>query len=228
MDNNKNQNNNYLFKTDPTMFQSAQKPITPSPLNKFFMWFLNHKKLALTLAAIFFLLVALGYFGSKTIQNFLKKDEQFAVNNVQNQIPLNSVIEITSPKNNYPLSETIPISIKASSATSIVTGFDVLIEYDPQFLTILNKKSPPLEDFIYYGQNTDKTIQVSAVAKPNSKDQIFENTTLFDLELKPVKSGKTTLKLIYLPNATNDSNIIDTSSNDILGSARGLELQLNK
>lgn len=229
MDNNNTNQPNTLFQTNPSMFQPAQNPITPSPINKFLNWLRTHKKLALTLTAIIFLLTALIYLGSSTLQNLLNKNNSNIQSYPENQTSLNSSMLITSSKSTYSTSETISISVKASSAGISVTGFDTIIEYDPEFLELTQKDTPPLQDFIYYGQNTDKLIQVSAVRKPEGNTlQTFDNTELFKIEFKPLKSGKTTLKIIYLPNATNDSNLIDGSSKDILGSARGLELQINQ
>lgn len=229
MDNNNTSQPNTLFKANPSAFQPTQNPITPSPLSKFLNWLRTHKKLTLTLTAIIFLLIALIYFGSSTLQNLLNKNNSNIQSYPENQTSLNSSMLITSSKSTYSTSETIPVSIKASSAGISVTGFDTLIEYDPEFLTITKKDTPPLQDFIYYGQNTENLIQVSAVRKPDGNTlQTFDNTELFKIEFKPLKTGKTTLNIIYLPNATNDSNLIDGNSKDVLGSARGLEIQINQ
>lgn len=226
MDNMNNNTNNTLFKSVPQ--PTPPSPITPSPLNKFLNWLRTHKKLALTLTAIIFLLIALFYFGSATLQNLLNKNNSDIKSYPKNQTLTNSSMLITSAKSVYSISETIPISVKASSAGIAVTGFDTIIEYDPQFLTISKKDTPPLQDFLYYGQNTDKLIQVSAVRKPEGNSlQTFENTELFKIEFKPKKSGKTSLKIIYLPNSTSDSNLINGDSKDILENARGLEITIN-
>lgn len=228
MNNNNTDQPNALFKTNPSMFQPAQNPITPSPLNKFLNWLRAHKKLALTLTAIIFLLIALIYFGRATLQNLLNKNNSEIKSYPKNQTLTNSSMLIASAKSTYSISETIPISVKASSAGIAITGFDTIIEYDPQFLTISKKDTPPLQDFLYYGQNTDKLIQVSAVRKPEGNSlQTFENTELFKIEFKPKKSGKTSLKIIYLPNSTSDSNLINGDSKDVLENARGLEITIN-
>lgn len=226
MDNHNTNQPNSLLKTDPSMFQPAQNP--PSKFSNFLSWLRTHKKLVATLAAIFFLLVALGYFGSKTIQNLLNKTTSQNQITEQVQIDTTSSMLITSPKTSYTLAEKIPVGVKASSSESLVTGFDVVIKYDPAFLTLSKRNSPPLTDFLYYGQNTDNLIQVSAVRKPNQNTlQTFNNSELFGFEFTPVKAGKTTLRIVYLPNSTSDSNILDNNSNDVLGSARGLELTIN-
>lgn len=219
--------NKNLFTTNPSMFQPVQTP--PSNSSNFINWLKTHKKIVATLAAIFFLLVALGYFTSKAIQNFLNRNNPQDTSINQSQTLTTSSMLITSPKSSYSLSEKIPVTIKASSGISIVTGFDTVIEYDPAFLTISKRNPPPLPDFLYYGQNSNSLIRVTAVRKPDQNTlPSFNNTTLFDIEFTPVKSGKTTLKIIYLPNSTSDSNIIDNNSNDVLGTARGLELTITQ
>ncbi len=228
MEPNTNQNNSHLFKSTPSMFQPAPNS-SPSRFEAFLNWLKTHKKIVITLIAIFFLLVALGYFGSKTIQNLLNKTVPKSTPPDQTQIQTTSSMLITSPKTSYTLAEKIPVSIKASSSESLVTGFDAVIEYDPAFLAISKRNPPPLSDFLYYGQNTDNLIQVSAVRKPDQNTiQSFNDNELFSLEFAPLKAGKTTLKIVYLPNSTSDSNIIDSNSNDVLGLVRGLELEIYK
>lgn len=207
-----------------------------NPLPKFgnkISGFLNrlksNKKLALTVLAIIFLIAALIYFGFSSLKNrFLPNLNIPSPFNQTSKLQLPSSMVIKTTKVSFTLSEKIPVSVAASSNGESITGFDTVIEYDPQFLTISEKKKPPLDSFIYYGKNSESRVQVSAILKPDSTaSQKFDNTTLFDVEFTPKKAGKTTLKVISMPNSTSESNLLNGESKDILQTGRGVEITIN-
>lgn len=213
------------------LFRTPEMP-NPIPTGKFSA-FLNglksRKKLLITIIAIIFLFIALFYLSFSALKNrfFPNSDVSLPFTNppVQNQF---SSMKIQASKTSFSLSEKIPVSVVASSDGKAITAFDTLIEYDPQFLTLSQRKPPPLQDFNYFGKNSDTLISVSAVQKIDSTAQVkFDNTTLLEMEFTPKKQGKTVLKIIYMPNSTSDSNLIDNSSHDILSNAAGTEITIN-
>lgn len=203
--------------------------INPPLFQKVMDWVKTHKKLLLVLVAGVFLFAILIFSIFQAFKDrFLptKAPEKSAIVTSPESTSQASM-QIQTPKDTFSLSEKIPIKVTATSNGEAVRAFDVLIEFDPQFLSLNDKKSPTKPEFQYYGSNTGRLLQVTAVQKPDiTADQVFDNSALFEFEFTPKKTGKTTLKIIYAPNATNESNLIDKNSKDILGSASGKEIEI--
>lgn len=211
-------------------YTNIQMPNGGNFVTRSITWLKSHKKLILVIVAVIFLFIVLGF---TIFQSF--KDRLFPTKKPSGQISQNlsqnpntpAVMQIQTSKESFSLSEKVLIKVIATSKGEAVRAFDALIEYDPEFLSLTNKKSPTKPEFQYYGSNTGTLLQVSAVQKPDiSADQIFDNSALFEFEFTPKKSGKTTFKIIYAPNATNESNLINKKSKDILGSATGKEVTI--
>ena len=205
-------------------------PINQNLLTRVLGYLKSHKKLILVILAIIFLFIVLGF---TIFQSF--KDRLFPAKTPSGQMSQNplqtpstpAIMQIQTSKDSFSLSEKVLIKVIATSKGEAVRAFDALIEYDPEFLSLTNKKSPIKPEFQYYGSNTGTLLQVSAVQKPDiSADQIFDNSALFEFEFTPKKTGKTTFKIIYSPNATNESNLINKESEDILGTAQGKEITI--
>jgi hypothetical protein len=194
-----------------------------------FNWIKSHKKIVIVIIGALFLAGFLIFTGFNLIKSRLipgNKTSAPAGSIGQNANNLSS-ISIKTSKDAYSLSENILITAIANSNNQSVRGFDVLIEYDPQFLTLTNRKSRTQNDFIYYGSNTGKLLQVSAVQKPESgKDIKFNANALFEFEFKPKKTGKTSFKMVFAPKATNETNLIDKNSKDILTQVYGKEIEI--
>lgn len=213
------------------LFRPPEMP-SPIPSGKFSAFLTglkSRKKLVLIIVAVIFLFIVLLYLSFGALKNkfFPDSDVKLPFTNppVQNQF---SSMKIQASKTSFAMSEKIPVSVVASSDGKAVTAFDTVIEYDPQFLTLTERKPPPLQDFSYFGKNSTTLISVSAVQKVDSTAQVkFDNTTLFELEFTPKKPGKTVLKIIYMPGSTSESNLIDSSSEDILSQAAGVEITIN-
>ena len=212
--------------------QPAQNPITPSKSTLLFHALYVHKKLILTILAIILLLGIIFFLSFNAIKDrfFPGGTNPLSQLGSTGDASLNNVsMFITTAKTSYAVSETIPVSIKATTGEAAITAFDAVIEYDPEFLTLSKRNPPPLKEFTYYGQNTDTLISVSAIQKPDSETRVkFDKTTLFDLEFTPKKTGKTVLKVIYFPNSTSESNLLNPDSKDILGNVRALEVTISQ
>lgn len=202
-------------------------PGTSGPLN----WIKNHKRLLIVSVAVLFLFIFLII----TVYQIFK-DRIFKKPAQQTQVtaspkPASSLTSmiIKSSNTSYSLSEKVSIKAVANSKGESVSAFDVAVDYDPEFLSLTTKKSPTLPDFIYYGSNTGKVLKVTGVQKPEStKPQVFSDTALFEFEFTPKKAGKTSFRIIFVPNATNESNLIGSQSNDILDTVTGTEIEITK
>lgn len=201
--------------------------INPPLFQKVMDWVKNHKKLLLVaLAGVFlFAILIFSIFQAFKSRLFPDKTPPGQVTQTPEQNQNTASMQIQTPKDAFSLNEKVLIKVLASSQSQPIRAFDVLIEFDPEFFSLTAKKSPTKPEFQYYGSNTGSLLQVTAVQKPDiTADQVFDNSALFEFEFTPKKAGKTTFKIIYAPNATNESNLINKESEDILGNAAGKEI----
>lgn len=222
------QTNNII--NQPLINPTPTPEIKASPLTRITNWVNTHRKLSLIILGGFLLAVVIIIMIFPTIKNSLFNQNQTPPTSSTNQeqsSELGSII-LTSPKTTFPVTEKIPISVMGDTNGSPIAAFDIVIEYDPEFLTLTQQKNQPLQEFLYYSKGGEQIISVAAVQKPDSQTpQIFKNTTLFGMEFTPKKPGKTVLKMVYSPNSTSDSNLLDPANKDILSIVRGMEIIIN-
>lgn len=192
-------------------------------------WIRTHKRITLVIIATVFLGVFLAFTIFQAMKNRLfpvKPPANQVQTSTNSKISTGSML-IKSSKTSYSLSEKILISATANSGGDAVSAFDVVIEFDPEFLSLTTKKSPTLGDFSYFGSNSGKLLQITGVQKAESKNpQVFNGTKLFEFEFTPKKTGQTTFKIVFSPNATNESNLINTASLDVLNFATGATIEI--
>ena len=190
-------------------------------------WLKSHKKLLITILAIIFLLFSLFFFLYSSFKDrFLPSSNPTPPGGAAIELKPTSLMQLKTPKTTFSLNEKIPVTIVASSSDIPITAFDTTIEYDSEFLTLTKRNPPSLNSFEYYGKNSTTQIQVSAYLKPDQTPTKLDNTTLFDIEFTPKKAGKTTIKMIYMPNSPSDSNLLNDQSEDVLGSVKGVEITI--
>jgi len=218
-----------LVNPNPSPVQPAQ-PIKENLSSKIINTLRTRKKLVLLGVVGLVLAISIIIFGFSTIKNrFFPGPNSQSSQDDQSKATINSSsMLIKTTKSVFKQTEIIPVTVIASSGESAITAFDTVIEYDSEFLTVTKKNPPPLKEFDYYGKNDEQLIKVSAVRKVDGNStQTFNNTILFDIEFTPKKKGKTVLKIIYMPGATNDSSLLNSASQDILSRAQGLEITIN-
>lgn len=214
----------------PIIPPTPAPPVKESLSSKIINTLRMRKKFVIVGIAGLVLAVFVIMFGFSAIKNrfFPDPNSQSSIDD-QSKTTLNSSsMLIKTTKSVFNQTEIIPVSVIASSGSNAITAFDTVIEFDSEFLNLTKKNSPPLKEFDYYGKNEDKLIRVSAVRKVDGNTTpTFNNTILFDIEFTPKKKGKTTLKIINMPGATNDSNLLNSESQDILERTQGLEITIN-
>lgn len=224
-------NTTYSTPPAPPTIPPLPQPATPlktSRLSSFIYWLHTHKKLALTIICIIFLFGFLFFLSYGSLKNLISPPKSpDSTGNQSTAQNLTSLI-LTTPKLKYSQSEKIIITAVADSQNKFITGFDVLIKFDPEFLSLTDKKSPALPNFDYFGSNENGLLQTSAVQKTSiTAPQVFKNQKLFEFEFTAKKSGKTQINIVYMPNSTSDSNLINNNSQDILNNAKGVEITID-
>jgi hypothetical protein len=224
-------NTTYSTPPTPPVIPPPPQPAVPlktSRLSSFIYWLHTHKKLALTIICIIFLFGVLFFLSYASLKNLISPPKSPDSTGNQSAAQNRTSLILTTPKIKYSQSEKIIITAVADSQNQFITGFDVLINFDPEFLSLTDKKSPALPNFDYFGSNQNGLLQTSAVQKTSIKQpQVFKNQKLFEFEFTAKKSGKTQIGIVYMPNSTSDSNLINNDSQDILNNVKGVEITID-
>ncbi len=190
-------------------------------------WISTHKRLTLIIFSVIFLLVFSVFFLFQNLKNrFSSPATNTEVAQIEPLAESTGSLKLVSSKSSYKPTEIVDLKAVANSGNKAITAFDVVIEYDPEFFSLTNKQSEKMSEFSYFAKATSSSLRISGVLMENSKDKIFNDEELFDLVFQPKKTGKTQFKLIYTPNATNDSNLITGRGEDLLGKALGVEVEI--
>lgn len=117
----------------------------------------------------------------------------------------------------------IPVTVEASSAGKAITGYDLILKYDPAYIQVVSHTNKNANFTIY---KTDKQKQGMAIFTGtknfNATSQVLDNNELFDIQLKALKPGSTKVDIEYVPGSKADSNLVDTENKDILGRVAGI------
>lgn len=139
----------------------------------------------------------------------LKKfqNKSLMINQQKNIFPSPTQFEIPSSKKFFKLSlpplqkvfslnDQINIDIYADSEGKNISGYDLIISYDPQGLEFVSAQST-LNDFSLYSFKKEGRLSLTGTKKLNSNNQtIFASTKIAILNFKPKKRGTHTVSLL--------------------------------
>ncbi|QQG44208.1 MAG: hypothetical protein HYW86_05110 [Candidatus Roizmanbacteria bacterium] len=123
--------------------------------------------------------------------------------------------------------ETIYLNVSADSSNSSITGYDVVVKYDPSVVSYVSQKNL-LSDFQVFAQNDNGKLSLTGIKKISVTSTVtFQNTVISELTFKALKSGKASFEIEFLPGSKKDSNLIDDKNNDVLGTVNGVEITVD-
>ncbi|MBI2601144.1 hypothetical protein HYW42_04265 [Candidatus Daviesbacteria bacterium] len=138
-------------------------------------------------------------------------------------------IALVSSAKEYKLGDEVTVSVKVSTSGNPTYGVDLVVIYDPKVLEATSssffEKGTIYSEYPLASLDTQNgVIKVSGIASGNQKG--FNGSgTLASLKFKAKSAGNTTLKVDYKKDATNESNIIEsTEAKDILDKTYDLKL----
>ena len=210
-------------------------PIQQKRFAKFlniFTWIKSHKKATLVIISLLFLFAVIFTIVFQIFKDkfslFLPPQQNEISQNRNNQSDAGTgSLEVKTDKDNYKVGEVVTLRVFADSKGKPVRGFDVQVSFDPEFLSITEKVTPSLTQFDLFVENDSNRFTVSGIQKEAiSEDQIFTNTALFRYQFKIKKTGKTQINLVQAANSTNESNLIDKDSQDLLSDIYGKEIEI--
>ncbi len=116
--------------------------------------------------------------------------------------------------------DSVTVSVLASTVDPIV-GFDVVLNFDPQRLSYLGVQNQ-IEAFLLVPTSERGQVIVTGTKKLLIKEaQTVNNVSLVQVTFKAVSAGQAPFSLAFTKGATNDSNLINTQSKDVLGKVAG-------
>lgn len=126
------------------------------------------------------------------------------------------------------VSKPIHIILSADSALESISGYDAVLQFDTTVLSFVSATSLD-PAFTLYKNKRDTGLNMTGVIEVgDTMPHVFANTPLIEVVLQPKKIGSTNVTLQMSPGETNDSNLINNQTTDILGSATGVTVEVNK
>lgn len=134
-------------------------------------------------------------------------------------------LTLSSLQKTFSLNDQINIEVYADSEGKNITGYDLVISYDPQVLKFINANST-LDDFSLYSFKKTGYVALTASKKLSSNNQtIFSSTRIANLSFKAIKSGKHTI-LLEKNLGKEQTQMIDDQTNIYIPSLNQLEIEV--
>lgn len=135
--------------------------------------------------------------------------------------------ELLSEKTEYKLGEKITIKVIADSNKKTVSGYDLIINYDSKKVKYITNRS--LEKTFQNIVRSDKDKLVIMGYKPPTeikKNIVFEKSAILELDFASIKNDKSSFTIDMKNGATNESNIVDEQSVDLLGEVKNISITI--
>ncbi len=138
-----------------------------------------------------------------------------------------AAISLKTNQTNLKVGDNLNVDVLLSTNDRATTGTDLIIKYDPNFLSLSNNsftKGSIYDEYLGQTVSNNKGIfRVSGLSVNTS--QKITNGIFGSLGFKVLASGNTKVTVDFKPGASNDSNIIDSKlSKDILDKVDNLEV----
>lgn len=142
------------------------------------------------------------------------------------KIPATLSLVLVDSKKVIKVNDLITFTIVGDSADQQVRGYDAVFKFDPTRVSFVSDKNllPSLQYMRRIRGNWILITSTQPIGKTNAIS--FSKTKLTDITFKATAAGAAYFPMSYIPDSFNDSNLIDTSSNDMLSSATGIVVQI--
>lgn len=129
-------------------------------------------------------------------------------------------------KNTYAVSEQINLVVYASSDEKSITGYDVVINYDPKKVKFIinNNLLSNFQIFPYDGKGKFMLTGIKNIS--SNVSSVFVNTALTEIVFQPLVSGNISFLPEFIPGSKKDSNLIDGGNKEVLGKVEGVNLTI--
>lgn len=134
-------------------------------------------------------------------------------------------LKLATSKKIFSLNDQINVEVYADSEGKNISGFDLLISYNPQELEFVNASSES-NDFSLYSFKKENYITLTGTKKINSdRPTVFSSTKIANLIFKPKKLGRYQISLLenYRKEKTQ---MVDDQTNVYSPSLNQLEIEI--
>lgn len=129
-------------------------------------------------------------------------------------------------KNLYKQGETITFIVTGSSKNQPVTGYDVVIRYDPAYLKFLALNNSNPEFQVLHNQEDYRLMVTGFKQLQDVKATILSQTPLFEINFQSQQLGTAKLNIEYVPKGTKTSNLTNNKAVNILESVKGASVEI--
>lgn len=184
---------------------------------------------AIALAVVVVVVIFVARFAKSRISN---NTVQKAETNIVKE-PETGLIGLSTQggKTTYKKGDEIAVLAYANSHSSKVTGYDIVIHYDPRLISYNDVKSMQngvdLLDTDLELDNGMHELIVTGVQSLSQKEPfVFDGTQIAELTFTAIGTGTFDMKPIYEKGSNRESNLLDDSTNEILSGVEGVTLEL--
>ena len=125
-------------------------------------------------------------------------------------------LELTPAKTDYKIGEMITVKVLASSDSQSISGFDLVVNYDPTKIKYMSNSLLD-KDFQAIVKDKKGVLKITAYKiNDNAKNKVFDKTDLVDLNFAAIKASTANLSLMFAKNQTNDTNLLNDQNEDVL------------
>lgn len=184
--------------------------------------------LILSLIAIILIAVLLALLNSKYLQVEQGPEEETEMTTTfsQNQpyFTLKTKDQTTTGKKE----DTVTVLVLADSKGERITGYDVVLRYDQKILDFVEARSL-LSDFQAISTTKDGTVTITGVKKlTTDQPSVFDQTVLLETDFIAKELGSTMISFDFSPAQTNESNLINEQSEDVLADTQGMVIKIGQ
>ncbi len=138
-----------------------------------------------------------------------------------------SRISLTAPEQSFQVGDVIPVLVSIDSGGKNISGVDLIVQYDPEFLEITNEDlevGQALDEYPF--KSVDPEQGLVSISGITSLGNDFSGAAEFAaLNFRAVSPGQTVLSVNFEKGSTVASNLVEvTSAQNILEETDDLEL----
>jgi hypothetical protein len=137
------------------------------------------------------------------------------------------MIKVKDNKLNHKENETITLILYIHSQGELITGYDASIKFEPELVRFENQKNL-FEDFKHFRKVGGEWLLLSAARGLDTQPFILNEKAVMEFSFKALKAGNPSFHLSLVPNGTNDSNLININSQDILSEVNSVSVVVTK
>lgn len=124
--------------------------------------------------------------------------------------------QLSPVKAEYKLGELIIVQVLANSDNQSVSGFDLVVTYNPTKLKYMSNEVLD-KDFQAITKNNKGILKITAYKTTSDVGgKVFADKALVSLNFAPITTGEASISLMFAKNQTNETNLLNDQNEDVL------------